>query len=160
MIVTWKRNPVRTGRNHGVFSPTKQGIPNNSGTKEKDGNHFSSLLTYEPDLTFRFEAGATHLPENTVGLFSKSPDTRVMYTHRKNGEAQKSSKQISLGPTVSQISEQKSSSMLTQSKSTKLNRDKKLTNSKGAKGLKRPNPSVENPLQLQRSWQTTHNLLI
>ena len=147
MIVTRKRNPVRTGRNHGA-TLTKHGVPNNSGTKENDGNHFSSLPTYDPDVTFRFEAGASHLPEKTVGPFTKSSDSMEMYTHRKNGEALKSSEHISLGPTVSQKSNQKSGSMSTQSKSTKPNRDKKLSNSKGTKGLKRPNLSVENTLQL------------
>ena len=80
--------------------------------------------------------------------FTKSSDSREMYTHRKNGEVLKSSEHISLGPTVSQKSNQNSGSMSTQSKSTKPNRDKKLSNSKGTKGLKRPNLSVENTFQL------------
>lgn len=110
MIVTRKRNPVRIGRNRGANSPTKHGVPNNSETKGNDGNHFSNLPTFDMKLTFHFEAGASHLPEKTVGAFTKSSYTREMYTHRKTGEAPKSFEHILLGPTESQKSEQKSGS--------------------------------------------------
>ena len=125
MIVTRKRNPVRTGRNRGANSPTKTEIPSYFGTKGNDGNQVTNMPIYNPNLTFRFEASASHLPEKTVGPSSILSDSREMYTHRKNGAAQKSSVHIPLDPTVSQKSNQLQGSMSTQPKSTKTSRDKK-----------------------------------
>ena len=151
MIVTRKRNPVITGRNRGAISPTKAEIPNCSGTKGNAGNQVTNMPTYNPDLTFRFGASASHLPEKTVGPSPILSDSREMYMHRKNGAAQKSSVHIPLDPTVSQKSDQLQGSMSTQPKSTKTSRDKKLSKTKGSIGLKRPNPSAENTNKPQRS---------
>ena len=83
------------------------------------------MPTYNPDLTFRFGASASHLPEKTVGTSPILSDSREMYTRRKNGAAQKSSGHILLDPTVSQKSDQLQGSMSTQPKSTKTSHDKK-----------------------------------
>ena len=151
MIVTRKRNPIRTGRNRGVFPPTKAEIPNCSGTKGNAGNQATNMPTYNPDVTFRFGASASHLPEKTMGTSPIPSDFREMYTRKKNGAGQNSSVHIPMDPTVSQKSDQLQGLMSTKPKSAKTNRDKKLSKTKGSIGLKRPNPSAENSSKPQRS---------
>lgn len=79
MLVTRKKNPIRTGQNRGTNLPHQQLNTFPKENKGKEGNS-NTLTLVNPDLTFQFKVGP---PFRAVGA---SEDPKATLTSQKFGE--------------------------------------------------------------------------
>ena len=142
MLVTKKKKSIQLGRNVGNISPSQQVDVSSKPTKGKKGFFNSSQVPFNPELTFQFKAGQASGAVGTVDNNLEPCDFGGVHTHNRHADGAKCSSNVSPSALSrgNDALEQRTTQVKEKGKAILPSHDKKNSQSKGRKSLKRPNP--------------------